>query len=65
MRTTVNLDEHLLEEAQEMTGITERTALIHAGLRALVEREAARRLAQLAGTEPELEDVPRRRPKSA
>jgi len=43
MRTTVNLDEHLLTEAQRITGMKERTALIHAGLRALIERESARR----------------------
>ena len=65
MRTTVNLDEELVEEAKEMTGISERTALLHAGLRALIEREAARRLASLAGSEPTLEDVPRRRSEPA
>ncbi len=65
MRTTVNLDEYLVEEAKEMTGITERTALIHAGLRALIEREAARRLGTLAGSEPELEDLPRRKSEPA
>lgn len=65
MRTTVNLDEHLLGEAQRITGIKERTALIHAGLRALIERESSRRLAALGGSEPELRPVPRRRPKPA
>lgn len=62
MRTTINLDDELLAEAAEYTGITERTALIHEGLRALVQREAARRLAKLGGSQPQLQDVPRRRP---
>ena len=65
MRTTINLDDQLLSEAQRMTGIKERTALLHAGLRALVERESALRLAQLGGSEPHLEAIPRRRMKSA
>ena len=65
MRTTVNLDDELLEEAQRITGTTGRTALIHAGLRALIERESARRLARLGGSESQLEPVPRRRPESA
>jgi Arc/MetJ family transcription regulator len=61
MRTTVNLDEKLLERAQELTGTVEKGALVRDGLRALIEREAARRLAQLGGTEPELEIARRRR----
>jgi Arc/MetJ family transcription regulator len=61
MRTTFNLDDELLGEAQRLTGVTDRTALIHAGLRALIERESARRLARLGGTEPDLQPVPRRR----
>lgn len=65
MRTTVNLDDRLLEEAQRFTGTRERTALIHAGLEALIERESARRLARLGGSEPQLEPVPRRRPDAA
>jgi Arc/MetJ family transcription regulator len=65
MRTTINLDEQLLEEARRITGMKERTALIHAGLRALIERESARRLARLAGSEPQLQPIPRRRPKPA
>ena len=60
MRTTFNLDDDLLGEAQRLTGMTERTALIHEGLRALIERESARRLARLGGSEPSLR-VPRRR----
>ena len=63
MRTTLDLDEELIEEARKLTGIREKTALIHAGLDALVAREAARRLAALGGTEHELRPVPRRRPK--
>ena len=61
MRTTVNIDDKLLREAREVTGIDSRTQLIHDGLRALVERESARRLAKLGGSEPELEGVRRRR----
>jgi Arc/MetJ family transcription regulator len=65
MRTTFNLDDTLLGEAQRLTGMTERTALIHAGLRALIERESARRLARLGGTERSLRVPPRRRSKRA
>ena len=64
MRTTINLDEQLLGEAQRITGMTERTALIHEGLRALIQRESARRLARLGGSEPQLQAQPRRRGKS-
>jgi len=62
MRTTVNLDDELMEKAQELSGLTNRKAVIDEGLRALIERESARRLAKLAGSEPDLEDIPRRRP---
>jgi Arc/MetJ family transcription regulator len=65
MRTTINLDEKLLYEAQRVAGVKERTALIHEGLRALIERESARRLARLGGSEPQLQKVPRRRARSA
>jgi Arc/MetJ family transcription regulator len=65
MRTTINLDERLLSEAQRLTGVKERTALIHEGLRALIERESARRLAKLGGSEPQLRSVPRRRTEPA
>ncbi len=64
MRTTINLDEELLEEARRITGVKGRTALIHEGLRALIERESARRLARLGGSEVQLRPVPRRRPES-
>ncbi len=62
MRTTINLNKDLVSEAQRLTGIEERTALIHAGLRVLIERESARRLARLGGSEPQLEEISRKRP---
>jgi Arc/MetJ family transcription regulator len=65
MRTTINLDDTLLAEAQRLTGLRERTALVHEGLRALIERESARRLARLGGSEPGLKPVARRRPDAA
>ncbi len=65
MRTTINLDDELLAEARRITGMEGRTALIHEGLRALIERESARRLARLGGSEAQLRPVPRRRPESA
>lgn len=65
MRTTINLDDQLLEEARRITGVEGRTDLIHEGLRALIERESARRLARLGGSETRLSSVPRRRPESA
>ena len=61
MRTTINLNEKLIEEARKITGVQERTALIHEGLRALINRESARRLARLGGSEPCLRPIPRRR----
>jgi Arc/MetJ family transcription regulator len=61
MRTTVTLDDELLADAEKFTGIKERTALLNAGLKALVEREAARRLARLGGSQPNLKAPPRRR----
>jgi Arc/MetJ family transcription regulator len=62
MRTTLALDDNLIEQAQLMTGLKEKSALIREALKALIERESARRLALLGGTEPELEAAPRRRP---
>jgi len=59
----LNLDEELLERARLLTGIQEKTALIHAGLKALIAGEAARRLAALGGSEPGLRKIPRRRPR--
>jgi Arc/MetJ family transcription regulator len=61
MRTTLVLDDDLLAEAQRLTGMTEKTLLVRAGLNALIERESARRLARLGATEPALEAIPRRR----
>ena len=62
MRTTINLDETLLNQAQRLSGVTERTALVREGLKALIERESARRLARLGGSEPKIKAIPRRRP---
>ena len=62
MRTTINLDDELVSAAQDITGIQERTALIHEGLKALIARESARRLARLGGSAPALRPIPRRRP---
>lgn len=61
MRTTLNIDDDLLDQAQRLTGIQEKAALVREGLRALIERESARRLARLGGSEPDLRPVPRRR----
>ncbi len=61
MRTTLNIDDKLLEEAQRLTGLSEKVALVREGLRALIERESARRLAKLGGSEPQLKPIPRRR----
>ena len=61
MRTTLNIDDELLAEARRVTGLREKVALVREGLRALVERESARRLARLGGSEPQLEPVPRHR----
>jgi Arc/MetJ family transcription regulator len=60
MRTTVALDDDLVDEAQRLTGTIEKSALIRQALRALIERESARRLARLGGTEPDLRAAPRR-----
>jgi Arc/MetJ family transcription regulator len=62
MRTTLNIDDGLLREAQRLTGVSEKTALVRAGLEALIARESARRLAAMGGTQPELRLAPRRRP---
>ena len=60
MRTTITLDDELLAKAQFYTGIREKSALVRFALKALVEREAARRLARLGGSEPDLAPIPRR-----
>lgn len=61
MRTTLNIDQDLLERASELTGIDEKTALVRRGLEALIAAESARRLAALGGTEPQLRPIRRRR----
>ena len=62
MRTTLIIDAGLIERARELTGIREKTALVRAGLEALIAREAGRRLAVLGGTHPKMASIPRRRP---
>jgi Arc/MetJ family transcription regulator len=60
-RTTLILDDELLEEARRLTGLEEKTAVVHEALRALVRRESARQLAELGGSQPDLKPIPRRR----
>ena len=62
MRTTIVLDEELIEAAREYTGIKEKSALVREALKSLIQREAARHLARLGGSEPDAEYIPRRRP---
>jgi Arc/MetJ family transcription regulator len=66
MRTTINIDDDLLAKAAKLAGPLDRSAVVHEGLRALIERESARRLARLGGTQSALKAAPRRRgsPKS-
>lgn len=61
MRTTVNLDDELLSQAQRLSGIQEPTALVNEGIRALIERESAKRLARLGGSQTQLKNARRRR----
>lgn len=61
MRTTIALDDDLVRIAQEFTGVDEKATLIREALKALIERESARRLAALGGTMPEVKRIPRRR----
>jgi len=65
MRTTLALDDELLAKAQALTGLTEKSALVREALRALIQRESARRLALLGGSEPQLNDIPRRQSEPA
>ena len=65
MRTTIALDDDLVSEAQDLTGLTEKSSLIRQALKALIERESARRLARLGGSEPKLKPPPRRRSAAA
>jgi Arc/MetJ family transcription regulator len=62
MRTTLALDDDLLAEAEALTGMREKTALVREALKALIERESARRLARLGGSDPKAKAPPRRRP---
>ncbi len=61
LRTTLNIDDELLQQAKSLTGVAGKTALVREGLKALIERESARRLAKLGGSQPQLKSVPRRR----
>ena len=61
MRTTLNIEDALIEKAIKITGIKEKTALVKLGLEALIARESARRLAKLGGTQKQLQEIPRRR----
>jgi Arc/MetJ family transcription regulator len=61
MRTTLILDDDLVERAKELSGLAEKTAVVHAGLEALIARESARRLATLGGSEPRIQAARRRR----
>lgn len=65
MRTTLNIDPQRFERARQLTGIPEKTMLLNAGLDALIELHSSRRLAALAGSEPRLKAIPRRRAKLA
>ncbi|MBB1076853.1 type II toxin-antitoxin system VapB family antitoxin [Rhodoferax sp. 4810] len=60
MRTTLALDDDLLAKATALTGVAEKSALVREALRALIQRESAKRLAKLGGTMPDLQDIPRR-----
>ena len=65
MRTTIALDDELIAKARAFTGLNEKSALVREALKALIERESARRLARLGGSEPDLADVSRRRTRPA
>jgi len=60
MRTTLNIEDTLIDKASKMTGIKEKTTLVKLGLEALIARESAKRLAKLGGTEKQLKPIPRR-----
>jgi len=65
MRTTLNIDDAILEKASRLTGIKQKTALVRLGLEALIARESSKRLARLGGTEKNLRPIPRRRSPSS
>jgi Arc/MetJ family transcription regulator len=61
MKTTLNIDDQIINKARSLTGVKEKTALVRMGLEALIARESAKRLAKLGGTEKDLKKIPRRR----
>ncbi|NLX52456.1 MAG: type II toxin-antitoxin system VapB family antitoxin [Deltaproteobacteria bacterium] len=61
MRTTLNIEDNLIDKASKITGIKEKTTLVKLGLEALIARESARRLAKLGGTQKQLQEIPRRK----
>ena len=64
MRTTINIEDSLIEKASRLTGINEKTSLVKLGLEALIARESSKRLAKLGGSEKKLSSVPRRKPQN-
>ena len=62
MRTTLNIDDDILSRASELTGVSEKTSLVRMALEALIRQESSKRLAQLGGTQKNLQGIPRRRP---
>lgn len=63
MRTTLNIEDTVLDKAMRLTGVREKTALVRLGLESLIARESARRLSRLGGSERHLRSIPRRRPR--
>lgn len=61
MRTTLNIDDRILDKASRLTGVKEKTALVRLGLEALISNESAKRLAVLGGSEKDLKSIPRRK----
>lgn len=61
MRTTLNIDDSLIKQASQLTGIKEKTSLVKLGLQTLIARESAKRLAKLGGTEKQLKNIPRKK----
>jgi len=61
MRTTLNIDDSLIKQASQLTGIKEKTSLVKLGLQTLIARESAKRLAKLGGTEKQLKKIPRKK----
>ncbi len=60
MRTTLNIDDSIYQKAAKLTGIKEKTSLLHEGLKALIAKESSKRLARLGGSSPKIKDIPRR-----